>query len=29
MPMSHVRSIHDWIARHRPELVAELDLQIE
>lgn len=29
LPMTQVRSIHDWIARHRPELVAELDLQLE
>ena len=29
LPMTQVRSIHDWIARHRPELVADLSLSVE
>ncbi len=29
LPMTHVRSIHSWIARHRPELVADLEITVE
>jgi hypothetical protein len=29
LSMSQVRSIHAWIARNRPELVANLDFQLD
>lgn len=29
LPMTQVRLIHEWIARHRPELVTDLDLPRE
>lgn len=28
LPMSVVRSIHDWIGRHRPELAGEVEASI-
>lgn len=28
LPMSAIRSVHDWITRHRPELVGEVETSI-
>jgi hypothetical protein len=29
LSMRQVRVLHEWIARHRPELVADLEVQLE